>query len=593
MKTRFLLSVLALVLATLLGFAARTPGWTAWDWAFSRAVQSARAPWPTGVAQVLNLGFSTVSGIVVVIVLTAWLTFAGRRADAARSVVIVLAGWGISMILKVVVARPRPPIQHALLGELGDNSFPSGHVCLTLSLAVVAALLVRRRWVIAVGAVVVMAQMFARIYLGAHYLTDTVGSLVAAPAAIVLISSLSQGRRLGVLLLNRANRRRSRDAGPPGRRKIRILLLHANGMGGTIRSVYNLAAELATDHQVEIVSVVRTRPEPFFAVPDGVTVTFLDDRTQGRRRGIAAMPSRLIPRDEAAYRSFSLRTDWLLVRFLRGLRGGVLITTRPGLNLVTALFAPPEVITIAQEHVGLESHRPGVRALIRRRYGRLSALVTLTEADLAAYRALLGPAPRLERIPNALTPLTGGPSPLRERTVLAVGRLTRIKGFDLLIKAWEQVAPDFPDWRLRIVGKGPQMAKLVAAVHERELQDSVQLTGARADIGAQLEAASVFALSSRHEGFSMTIVEALSKGVPVVSFDCPNGPREIVTPERDGLLVPPGDTAALAEALEELIRDDRRRRELGTRGLQTAKRYDPARVGGQWRRLLADLAEAS
>ncbi|WP_214104526.1 glycosyltransferase [Acrocarpospora catenulata] len=588
-KTRLLLSTLALVLATSLGFAARTSGWTARDWAFSQAVQSARAPWLTGIAQVLDIGFSTVAGTIIVIALTAGLALAGRHADAVRTLAVVLAGWGISMVLKVVVGRPRPPVHHALLGELGDNSFPSGHVCLTLSLAIAAALLIRRRWVIVAGAVVVVAQMFARVYLGAHYFTDTLGSLVAAPAAIVLALSLGRARRLGVLLLGHANRRRARQPEPPGSRQIKILLLHANGMGGTIRSVYNLAADLATDHEVEIVSVVRTRPEPFFAVPDGVTVTFLDDRVGRRPWGLR---SRLIPREEAAYKTFSLRTDWLLIRFLRGLHGGVLISTRPGLNLVTALFAPPGVITIAQEHVGLAAHKPAIRALIRRRYGRLSALVTLTEADRTAYRTILGADARLERIPNALTPLTGGPSPLEAPTVLAIGRLTRVKGFDLLIKAWQRVAADFPGWRLRIVGAGPQMAHLATAVRDRELEDSVQLPGPIADIGAQLDGASVLALSSRHEGFSMTIVEALSKGVPVVSFDCPNGPREIITQGREGLLVPAGDTAALAEAIEQLIRDRDRRLELGGRGLQTAKRYDPGRIGTEWRRLLDDLAAA-
>ncbi|RCG31439.1 glycosyltransferase [Sphaerisporangium album] len=441
--------------------------------------------------------------------------------------------------------------------------------------------------------------MLARVYLGAHYPTDTVGSIIATPAAAYLGVSLGRLRGLGVPALRAANRRRARTAAPPATTDVKILLLHANGMGGTIRAVYNLAGDLAADHDVEIVSIVRTRPEPFFEVPEGVRITYLDDRV-GRRpaRFPALAPlwrSRLMPREEAAYATFTLRTDLKLARFLRGLRGGVLITTRPGLNLATALLAPPGVITIAQEHVGLAAHKPPIRKLIKRRYGRLGALVTLTEADLDAYRDALGeraPA-RLLRIPNAITPLTGGPSPLDTPAVLAVGRLTRVKGFDLLIAAWERVVADHPGWKLRIVGAGRQQAMLAAAIEKRGLSGSVELPGRRADIGAELDHASIFALSSRHEGFSMTIVEALSKGVPVVSFDCPHGPREILTPGCDGLLVPAGDTAAMAEALGGLIRDENRRRAMGAKALQTARRYDGALIGARWRKLLEDLGRST
>ncbi|WP_431894555.1 glycosyltransferase family 4 protein [Nonomuraea sp. bgisy101] len=408
--------------------------------------------------------------------------------------------------------------------------------------------------------------------------------------------ALRRVRPLGLLALRAANRRRARRAGPPDARQVKILLLHAYGMGGTIRTVLGLAGRLAADHDVEIVSVVRTRQEPFFPVPPGVRVTFLDDRV-GRRP--ARFPSferlrrsRLIPCQEAAYATFDLRTDLRLACFLRSLRTGVLITTRPGLNLAAALLAPPGVITIGQEHVGLGTHKPALRKLIIRRYGRLGALVTLTEADLRAYREALGErAPRhLLRIPNAVSPVPGGPSPLNAKTVLAMGRLTRVKGFDLLLRSWEQVIAAHPGWTLRIVGSGPERARLLAAVKERGLTGSVDLPGAARDIGAQFDQASVFVLSSRHEGFPMTVLEALAKGVPVVAFDCPHGPREMLTHGGDGFLVPPGDTEALAAAIGRLIRDDATRQRMGARALRTALRYDGATIAARWARLLSDLA---
>ncbi|MFD1114350.1 glycosyltransferase family 4 protein [Sphaerisporangium aureirubrum] len=399
--------------------------------------------------------------------------------------------------------------------------------------------------------------------------------------------------------LRAANRRRARGAAEPGTRQITFLLLHAHGMGGTIRTVFNLAGMLAADHDVEIVSVIKTNEDPFFEVPPGVRVTFLDDRV-GRRDLPAWLArlgaSRLIPREEAAYATFTLRTDLKILRFLRGLRGGVLITTRPGFNLAAALLTPPGVITIGQEHVGFASHQPDLQKLIVRRYGRLDALVTLTEADLKAYRKALRGRRRphhLSRIPNAAVPFAGGPSPLTGKTVLAAGRLTKVKGFDLLIKAWEQVAAAHPGWTLRIVGAGPQLERLQAAIEERGLTGSVQLPGPSSDMGAEFDAASVLVLSSRHEGFPMTILEALGKGVPVVSFDCPHGPREILTDGHDGFLIRRRDIDGLAAAIGRLIEDEPLRRQMGTRALHTSRRYTPATIHAEWNALLAELSAAA
>ena len=411
---------------------------------------------------------------------------------------------------------------------------------------------------------------------------------------------LKRGRtavaRGALALLHGVNRRRGRDIPPPDDRTVRLLLLHAYGMGGTIRTVLNLAGYLAKDRDVEIVSLIRENPEPFFTIPPGVRLTVLDDRL-GRRgplaRLLSRLPSRLMPKEEKAYHRFTLWSDLRLIRYLRSLRSGVLITTRPGFNLAAALLAPPGVILIGQEHVMLESHDPELVKLIKRRYGRLDALVTLTEADLKHYRRELKAAPprHLVRIPNAVAPLAGEISRLEEKTVIAIGRIVRAKGFDRLVKAWRHVAAAHPDWTLRIYGGGTpeNEERLRARIADAGLDDKIILMGSTPEIGLALAKSSIYVVSSRYEGFGMTILEAMSKGVPVVSFDCPHGPREIITHGHDGLLVRSTKPAALAKAIRRLIEDEPLRRELGRNAVRTAAGYGFAEIGPRWDRLLADV----
>jgi len=370
----------------------------------------------------------------------------------------------------------------------------------------------------------------------------------------------------------------------PGDDTVRILLLHAYGLGGTVRTSFNLARGI--DGDVELLSMMRRRARPFLAPPPGARLTVVDD--QRRRGALDRLPSLLVHPEDYAYPYASLRTDVKLLRAIRGIRGGVLVTTRPAFNLLAARLAGPGVITVGQEHMNFRSHRPRLAADLRRHLGRLTALAVLTAADARDYAAAL-PDTRIERIPNAVPELGGARAALDAKVVVAAGRLESQKGFDLLIAAWERVAAAHPDWQLRIYGSGPRRDDLRNLILERGLYGSVLLMGRTRRMGEAMAAGSLFVLSSRFEGFGMVIVEAMSKGLPVVSFDCPRGPGEILHGGRDGILVPAEDVDRLADGILELIEDQDRRRRYGAAAVENARTYAVAAIAERWQELLGDL----
>jgi glycosyltransferase involved in cell wall biosynthesis len=242
---------------------------------------------------------------------------------------------------------------------------------------------------------------------------------------------------------------------------------------------------------------------------------------------------------------------------------------------------------VAQEHLNFHAHRPALAADVRRRYRDLDALVVLTEADGADYAALTG---RVVRIANPTPRSTGGRSALDAPVVAAAGRLTTQKGFDLLIRAFAPLSRRHPEWTLRIHGGGPERGALERLIEAEGVQERIVLAGPTRRLGEALAQASVFALSSRFEGFGLVILEAMSHGLAVVSFDCPRGPGEIISSGRDGTLVPPGDVPGMTAALEALMTDRALRRAYGAAALETARGYDPAAIGARWEALLDALA---
>lgn len=387
--------------------------------------------------------------------------------------------------------------------------------------------------------------------------------------------------------------------------KIAYLINNMYGIGGTVRTVANQAAELSARHEVEIVSVFRHRADPVLPVPAQVNLRpLVDIRQQGGSAGAegrtlyegserAGLPPLLFPVEDLRGGVYSRLTDDRLEQYLATTDADVVVGTRPGLNVVIARAAPRRVIKVGQEHLTYEQHSEELRRIMAAEYPNLDAFVTVTEADARTYANRMPmPGVRLQAIPNSVPAPPFTVDGHNTRTIVAAGRLAPSKRHDLLVQAFSMVSEDFPDWTLRIYGKGSRRGQLDRLVGSLGLQDRVWLMGSHPRVEEAWAQGAFAAVTSSEEPFGMTIVEAMRSGLPVVSTDCPHGPASIIRDREDGLLVPNKSAPGIAEGLAAMMGDDGMRRRMSSAALTDSERYDPAHVVRQHEELFAELTGA-
>ena len=218
---------------------------------------------------------------------------------------------------------------------------------------------------------------------------------------------------------------------------------------------------------------------------------------------------------------------------------------------------------------------------------RFDKFVVLTNED----RGYWGNLPNIEVIPNAAMHVSDAYSDVMNKRVIAVGRLDYQKGFDRLVQAWQLVrhTGKFTDWKLDIFGQGEWREMLQQMIDKAELQDSVRLNQPTKQIGEEYVKSDLLVMSSNYEGFPMVMIEAMACGLPVVSFDYKCGPKDIIQPGINGLLVPNGDIQALADAMMKVMEDEAYRKMLSLNARKVVDTYSEQAVMAQWIRLFTSI----
>ena len=373
---------------------------------------------------------------------------------------------------------------------------------------------------------------------------------------------------------------------------VRFMFYNAYGVGGIGRTSFNFANYLVETkkYNVEIISIRRTSDKTTFQLNSKVKISVIQDARRGvnytpEERYLQSQPSQLINPAEDQYPMFNAYTDMRIKDVLTKLRGGVLITTMTSLNAISVDIVDPSVLKIGQVHTEYSNHPIELQILMREYFPHLDALTILLESNRREYTRITQNKTPVYLLPNG-TEIPPFQASLKNHVIIAAGRYVDIKGYDNLIRAFALVSKRFPDWTLKIYGWGDANF-YQKVISEYEVGDQVVLEPGTDVIMEKYSEAAFLVCSSKAEGLSMTILEAMSLGLPCVSFMC-GGPTEMITDCYDGFLVQKENVKALSEAMERMMTDEKLRIEMGKHARETViKRYNINKLGAELDTIIA------
>lgn len=194
-------------------------------------------------------------------------------------------------------------------------------------------------------------------------------------------------------------------------------------------------------------------------------------------------------------------------------------------------------------------------------------------------------------IPNPLWLKTSRFADLKSKKVIFVGRHSYEKGLDRMLKIWQKVIEKHPDWSLEVYGKFDEKQEIQKLLISLNIDKNVTFFEPVKNIDDKYLEASIIVMTSRTEGFGMVLIEAMAMGLPSVVYDCPVGPRTIITNNENGFLVENGNRNSFVEKLELLIEDENLRIQMGKNAQESVKKYDIDNIMQQWKSLFENLTK--
>ncbi len=356
---------------------------------------------------------------------------------------------------------------------------------------------------------------------------------------------------------------------------IAIVISNICANAGTERAVTNLANAFAkhTDNTIFIISIYsKNNDKPFFKVDDRVSIIHLCYSF------INKTSKRLL-----IYRN--LFKD--LNRICNENAITVLMGTTHAYNSVISLLKKP--IRIGCEHINYDACPKAFRFIRKYSYRNLDRVVLLTNDDRDHYDFL--ERNKTVVISNIRSFFPENPAPLLNKRIVSVGRLNRQKGYDILIQFADELYKKIPDWNIVIYGEGEMLEYLSSEIEKKQLSDFIIIEKPAKDIQNKMLESSIYLMTSRNEGLPMVLLEAQACGLPIISFDCPEGPKDIINDGVDGFLIPVGDTNSMISKIVELANSEDKRIKLGLHARIHSKEFSEENIVGKWISLIDEAKE--
>ena len=352
--------------------------------------------------------------------------------------------------------------------------------------------------------------------------------------------------------------------------KISFVVADITFKGGIERVTCNLANDFSKDYEVEIISFFKSNKTINYKLNDQIEVKYITNEIYDGKPGSV---KRLIKFIKAFFRiNLYFRKQEINFIIAQGMP--------VALMLFPLNFMKKKVI--ACEHVHYDYYNEIIKWIRNKLYKYYYKVVVLTSKDKEKFEKNLD---NDEYIPNYISKISEKKSLLNNKVIISVGRLEEQKGYDILIEICSKLLPDYPEWKLKIFGEGNLRKKLEEQIRKNNMGNQILLMGTTNEIEKEYLKSDIYVMSSRFEGFGMVLIEAMNMGLPLISFDCPNGPSDIIEDSVNGYLVRNFDKEEMKNRIEELIKNDEIRIKFFNNSKKRILKFKKENILKLWRKI--------